>query len=157
MTITYHRNIAQRSPEWYALRCGMLTASEMKNVITPKTLQPVKKKNPDEEIDLLWKLASERIMKYAEPEFSTYDMLRGYDDEADALYHYREHYGEVEDCGLVTNDQWGFTLGFSPDGLRGDDGIVECKGRMPKFQLETILSGVMPDEYRIQVQTGLLI
>lgn len=39
MTITYHRDIIQGSDEWHQVRLGILTASEMKHVITAKTLK----------------------------------------------------------------------------------------------------------------------
>ena len=162
MSIKYHHNLIQGSSEWFAARCGLLTASEMENIITPKTLQPVKKKNPDEHIDHLWELLGQRITGYVEPAYVSDHMLRGQADEVDAKYEYEKKYARITDCGFVTNDKWGFTLGCSPDGLVNDDplngmGGVECKGRLQKFQVETILNNKMPDDYRIQVQTTLLI
>ena len=35
MTITYHPELIQGSDEWHAARCGLLTASEMKLIVTP--------------------------------------------------------------------------------------------------------------------------
>ena len=63
----------------------------------------------------------------------------------------------MTETGFVTNDQWGFTLGYSPDGLVGDDGLIEVKSRYQRFQVETIINGAMPDDYMMQVQTGLLV
>ena len=60
-------------------------------------------------------------------------------------------------CLLITNDDLGFILGYSPDGLVGDDGQIECKSRKQKYQLETIDSDAVPDEYTIQLQAGLLV
>ena len=37
--IKYHNDIEQGSDEWLALRCGVLTASEIKHIMTPKTLK----------------------------------------------------------------------------------------------------------------------
>jgi hypothetical protein len=63
--------------------------------------------------------------------------------------------------GFITNDRWGFTLGYSPDGLVGDDGLIECKSRRQKFQAQTIIehvaAGTIPSEYVLQCQTGLLV
>ena len=35
MPITYHNDLIQGSDEWHAARCGRLTASEMKLILTP--------------------------------------------------------------------------------------------------------------------------
>jgi metallo-beta-lactamase family protein len=50
-----------------------------------------------------------------------------------------------------------FRLGYSPDGLVGEDGTIECKSRRARFQVETIVARAMPADYAIQVQTGLLV
>lgn len=157
--IKYYKDILQRSPEWYALRCGLLTSSDIKKIITPAKLQFADNQTCR---DHMADLATQRIMNYVEPQFSSFEMLRGYDDELDAKRYYIENYGEIEDCGFVTNDELGdFTLGYSPDGLIGDDGIIEVKGKLPKLQLGAVLNAVrldvMPEEYMVQVQTGLLV
>lgn len=152
--IKYYPELIQGSDEWLAARCGMLTASEMKLIITPAKLQYA---SNDKERAHLYDLLAQRITKYTEPAYISDDMLRGLNDELDAKRYYEEHYGKVQDMGFITNDKWGFTLGYSPDGLVGDDGLIEVKSRRQKYQVETILAGKMPDEYLIQVQTGLLI
>lgn len=154
MTVKYYNDIVQRSPEWYAARLGLLTASEMKYIITVKKLEYSESKETNSH---LYELLAQRMTKYVEPNFQNFDMLRGIDDELDAKRYYEENYAKVTDCGFITNDKWGFTLGYSPDGLVGEDGIIEVKGRKQKFQIETILSGKMPEEFLIQVQTGLLV
>jgi predicted phage-related endonuclease len=84
-------------------------------------------------------------------------MLRGHEDEVEARILYAQRYAPVADMGFITNDAWGFTLGCSPDGLVGDDGMIECKSRRQKFQVETIINGEMPADYLIQVQTAMLV
>jgi hypothetical protein len=54
-----------------------------------------------------------------------------------------------------TEDNW--KLGYSPDGLVGDDGLIEVKSRRPKKHLTTILSGEVPPENMAQLQAGLLV
>jgi hypothetical protein len=44
---------------------------------------------------------------------------------------------------------------YSPDGLVGDDGMIEIKSVIPSVQCETILSGKVPAAYRKQIQWGL--
>lgn len=154
MTIKYHNDLVQGSDEWFAARCGLLTASEMKLIITPATLKYAQN---DKERSHLSELLAQRINQYVEPHYISDDMLRGQDDEVRAKIAYNENYAPVQDCGFITNDKWGFTLGYSPDGLIGDEGLIECKSRRQKFQVETIIADTMPDDYRIQVQTGLMI
>lgn len=154
MTIKYHEDLIQGTDEWFAARCGLLTASEMKFIITPKKLQYAEN---DKEKAHLYELVAQRINNYVEPHYISDDMMRGRDDEVDAKVEYEKAYGRVQDVGFITNDRWGFTLGYSPDGLVGDDGLIECKGRRQKFQAETILNAALPDDFMIQVQTGLLV
>lgn len=151
--IHYHPDLIQGSDEWLAARCGILTASEMRLIITP-TLKLAKNEKASAH---LYELLAQRITGYVEPHFISDDMLRGQVDEIEARALYAKHYAPVREMGFITNDEWGFTLGYSPDGLVGDDGLIECKSRRQKFQAETIIAGEMPDEYMLQVQTGLLV
>ena len=84
-------------------------------------------------------------------------MLRGEWDEVEARIKYREHFGPVTECGFITNDDNGFVIGYSPDGLVGDDGLIECKSRRQRFQVKTISADQVPAEYMLQLQTGLLV
>ena len=151
--IRYFPDLIQGGDEWLAARCGLLTASEMKLIITPT----LKIAANDKEKAHLYELLAQRITRYVEPHYVGDDMLRGQVDEADARILYDRHYAKVTDMGFITNDEWGFTLGFSPDGLVGDDGFIEAKSRRQKFQIETIASGEAPEEYLLQIQTGLLV
>lgn len=157
MTITYHNDLIQGSEEWHAARCGLLTASEMKLIITPTLKVAANAK----ERAHLWELAAQRISGYVEPSYISDAMLRGHEDEITARDLYSKKFAPVEECGFVTNDKWGFTLGCSPDGLVGDDGMIECKSRGQKFQVQTIVEyygdGTIPEDFAIQVQTGLLV
>jgi predicted phage-related endonuclease len=151
--ITYHRDLIQGSDEWLAARCGMLTASEMRLILTPT----LKTASNAAERAHVFELAAQRITKYVEPTYIGDEMLRGYEDEILARNMYSRTYEPVTECGFVTNDKWGFTLGCSPDGLVGDDGMIECKSRRQKFQIETITSGEIPAEFSLQIQTELLV
>jgi hypothetical protein len=151
--IKYHPDLIQGSDEWLVARCGLLTASEMKLILTPT----LKIASNDKERAHLYELLAQRITGYVEPHYVGDDMLRGQADEVVARILYAENYAPVKDMGFITNDEFGFTLGFSPDGLVGDDGFIECKSRRQKFQVETLIKGAMPDDYALQVQTGFLV
>lgn len=150
----YHEKLIQGSDEWLAARCGLITASEMKHLLTVKTLKVA---DNDKTRAHLWELLFQRLTGYVEPHYISDDMLRGVEDEFYARQLYAEHYAPVTEVGFVTNDSWGFTIGYSPDALVGDDGLIECKSRRGKYQVQTITENEVPSEYMIQLQTGLLV
>lgn len=154
MGMIVYRELEQGTDEWRAARCGLLTASEMKLIITPSKLQYA---SNDKERAHVYELAAQRVTKHVEPAYMNDDMLSGIDDEVYAREEYRKHYGDVQQVGFITNDKWGFTLGYSPDGLVGKDGVMEVKSRRQKYQLETIIDIAVPSEHTIQIQTGLLV
>lgn len=151
--MAHHPELIQGSDEWLAARRGHLTASEMNLIVTP-TLKPA---SNDKERTHLFELLAQRITGYVEPHYVSDDMLRGQEDEYYARQAYTENYAPVETVGFITNDKWGFTLGYSPDGLVGDDGLIECKSRRQKFQVQTLADDEVPADYMIQLQTGLLV
>lgn len=150
--IRYHESFEQGSIEWLNARSGLLTASEMKLILTPT----LKVANNDRTRAHVYELAAQRLNQYVEPHYVGDDMLRGHEDEVRARLAYSENFAEVTECGFVTSDKWGFTIGYSPDALVGDDGLIECKSRRQRFQVQTIIDGV-PDEHVLQLQTGLLV
>lgn len=82
-------------------------------------------------------------------------MMRGHTDEILARDLYGKHYAPVNECGFITNSKFGFDVGYSPDGLVGDDGIIEIKSAKAKIQVQRISDGGIPSEHIAQVQTGL--
>jgi hypothetical protein len=153
MTLTYHYDLMQGSEEWHKLRLGTLTASAMNRLLTPG----FKVANSEKVTNYLYEVVAERISLFSEEPFQSYDMQRGTVEETWAKDLYAKNYAPVKDCGFITNDKWGFTLGFSPDGLVGTDGGIECKSRCQKFQMETIVADEVPAEFMVQIQTGLLV
>lgn len=161
MTITYHRDVLQGSDEWLAMRRGILTASETHLILTP-TLKTARNEKTRTH---LYELLAQRLTDYVEPHYVSDDMLRGQDDEIAARQYYHDNHAPVTECGFVTRefDVQGtkVKLGYSPDGLVGDDGLLECKSRRQKYQIATFLnwhrSTEIPAEYALQVQTGMLV
>ncbi len=158
MTITYHDDLIQGSDEWHQARCGLLTSSEIKLILTPtlKIADNVKTRAH------LWELAAQRITQYVEPQYISDAMLRGHEDEILARALYSERYAEAREVGFVTNDKWGFKRGCSPDGVVGEDGMIECKSRCQKYQVQTIVeeytgTSTIPEEYMLQVQDQMLV
>lgn len=157
MAIIHHNDLIQGSDEWHAARCGLITASEVKLLLTPTLRQA----DNDKSRAHLWELAAQRISNYVEPSYVGDDMLRGHEEEFYARQMYAENIAPVEECGFITNDGFGFTLGCSPDGLIGADGMLECKSRRQKYQVQTIVehwrAGTTPDDYKLQVQAAMIV
>lgn len=157
MTITYHPHVEQGSEEWLQLRAGIITASEVKNILTPTLMVA----NNDKARAHLFELLAQRISGFVEPTYVTADMLRGHEDEYYARQEYAARFAPVEETGFITNNKWGFTLGYSPDGLVGTDGLIEIKSRRQKHQVRTIIDWVeneeIPEDFLLQCQTGLLV
>ena len=151
--VRMHTDLIQGSDEWLAQRCGVLTASEMKLIVTPT----LKTADNDKTRAHVWELLFQRLTGFVEPQYVSDAMLRGQEDEIYARAAYEQHFAPVTEVGFITNNRWGFTIGYSPDGLVGDDGLIECKSRTGKYQIQTIAENEVPAEYMIQLQTGLLV
>lgn len=102
-------------------------------------------------------LVAERITGFVEQIQPTRAMERGNLDEPYARDAYEEHYSHVEEIGFMVRDDWGYKIGYSPDGLVGDDGLIEIKSRNQRIQLATILADEVPAANMAQCQTGLLV
>lgn len=154
MTLTTHRDVQQGSGEWDDLRRGMVTASAVGQLVTP-TLKIAANLHSR---DLLALLVSQRITGWTEPTFMSGDMMRGIMDEPIARDLYaKENAVTVQEMGfMVREEEWG-TLGYSPDGLVGDLGLIEVKSRAPKKHLQTVLADAVPAENMAQLQAGLLV
>src|SRR5690625_357292 len=153
-TLTQHPHINQGTDEWHDARRGILTASVIGRFVTPKTIKPA---NNETTRALTTELVAERITGRTDPTFISDDMARGIEDEPRARDLYATKYAPVAECGFMvrTGDDW--KLGYSPDGLVSDDGLIEIKSRRPKKHLATILANTVPSENLAQIQCGLLV
>ncbi|WP_028265913.1 lambda exonuclease family protein [Arthrobacter sp. MA-N2] len=154
MSLQIFKELEQGSDEWLAARCGIVTASVVGQLVTTKTLKPAANETAR---GLTATLVAERITGHVEPMTVSRDMERGTLDEPYAREIYAEHYAPVAELGFMVRDDWGFKIGYSPDGLVGDDGLIEIKSRKQKIQLNTILADEVPIENMAQIQCGLLV
>ena len=144
-------NIEQGSPEWYAARTGIPTASNFDKLITSSG-DPSKQRQK-----YLYQLAGERITGVAEETYKNGTMQRGSELEKSA----RELYELVNDVPVV---QVGICyadkdkkFSCSPDGLIGDDGVIEIKCPLISTHVSYLLEQKLPTDYFQQVQGGLYI
>ena len=155
--ITYFPEMDQGSEDWLAARCGMLTASEVKLIMTATG----KVADNDKTRAHVYELAAQRLTGFVEPRFISDDMLRGHEDEVEARIAYEKAYGGTATMGFIVNRRWGFPIGYSPDWLVGSDGLAESKSRAQRFQVQTIAECVtadtIPTDFMLQCQTGLLV
>jgi len=160
MTITYHRDIEQNTDEWLSARNGLLTASEVRLIMSPKTFKPA---DNEKSRAHAFELAAQRINgpRPDQARFQSSDMIRGHEEEELARDLYIEHFDDVETVGFITNNDHGLTLGYSPDGIvTAKNGGIECKSRVAKYQVQTAfeyLDGAIPEDYALQVHTGMIV
>jgi len=151
MTVTIWDGLEQHSDEWYEARCGVLTASQIGKLIT----STLKVADNETSRGLVLTLAAERITRHVEHIYPSFDMQRGTDDEPIARDVYAENIAPVTEVGFITREVGGVVVGYSPDGLVGETGLIEIKSRKAKEHLKTILSGKPPAENMAQLMCGL--
>lgn len=154
MTLHIYNDIEQGTEEWFAARCGVVTASVIGQLITAKTFKPAEN---DTARALTLSLVAERITGHVEPVIPSRDMERGTLDEPYARDIYSERYEPATEVGFMVRDFDNYKIGYSPDGLVGDNGLIEIKSRKQKIQLKAFLDDAVPAENLAQIQTGLLV
>lgn len=139
--------IVQGTPEWFAARCGKVTASRVADVIAKtKTGWGAGRANYAAE------LIAERLTGCTAPSFINAAMQWGTDTEPFARTAYSERFAtEVAEIGFVDHPEIAMT-GASPDGLIGDDGMLEIKCPNTATHLDTLQSQTVPGKYITQMQ-----
>jgi len=155
VTLIEFPDVIQGSDEWHDQRRGIVTASVVSLLLTPKTQRPAAN---DKSRSIVAQLVAERITGYTDPTYVSDDMLRGVEDELRARDLYAEFYERpVREVGFLLRKEETWQLGYSPDGLVGDDGLIEVKAPRAKGHLSTILAGEVPADHMAQCQAGLLV
>lgn len=138
----------QGSPEWFACRQGIPTASEAQTIMAQAGPKGGQKELKGRRTYML-KLIGERMTGEPTESFEDFNTQRGRKMEPKA----RAWYEMVSDTKVT---QVGFgrrgDFGASPDSLVGDEGLLEIKTKLPHLQLECLLDGVIPSEHKAQIQ-----
>jgi len=149
-----HLSHPQGSQEWHKARSTIITASKVKDLITAKWEIADNKTSRG----LIDEIAMARATGLSPDEFSNEWMDRGTELEPIARGYYNDNYSPVQDSGLFISEiSPGIFCGASPDGLVGDDGLLEIKTRKPEIHFQTILTDEVPAEYEAQIQFQLLV
>lgn len=153
MTIKYHHDLEQGTDLWHDVRRGILTGSNISDMLTPKLKQADNEKTKT----IIYQAVIDRVHNWNEDPFYSFAMQRGHVEEIYAKDMYSKHYAQVKDCGFIENDNLGFRIGCSPDGLVGNDGGVECKSRNQAIQAKVIINNAIPEDDMLQVQMSLFV
>jgi len=137
----------QGSEEWFTIRIGKVTASRVADVIAKtKTGYSASRDN------YMAQLICERLTGQRGESFTNAAMQHGTDTEPLARAAYEAHADVlVDEVGFVPHPSI-IMAGASPDGLVGDDGLLEIKCPNTATHIETLLSQTVPGKYNTQMQ-----
>lgn len=128
------------------MRLGIATASNFDSIIT--STGELSKTLPKYALQL----ASELLITEPEEIYKSFDMMRGNELEPEAREAYQEFtFNYVEQVTFIKCDGYG----YSPDGLIGDDGLLEIKCPNQTTHTKYLFENRLPVEYVQQVQGGL--
>jgi len=137
----------QGTDEWFAIRIGKVTASRVADV-----LAKTKSGYSASRDNYMAQLVCERLTGQKAEGFTNAAMQHGTETEPLA----RAAYEAIKD---VLVDEVGFVphpsiqmAGASPDGLVGDDGLLEIKCPNTATHIDTLLSETVPTKYYTQMQ-----
>ena len=140
-------NIEQNSLEWSELRRGKFTASVFNDLFMKETTKTYQ--------DVIYKIVYERLTSDIPESYSNEWMQRGHDLEPEARAIYElETFNKVHNGGFFELTDW---IGASPDGLIGEDGLVEIKCPKYNTMIGYLLTKKVPLEYERQIQGQLYV
>ena len=143
--------IEQRSEEWYRQRLGKVTASRVKDVMAKTKTGPSKSRE-----NYMMELLCQRLTGVVEEGFSSAAMQRGTELEPMARGMYEGERGVlVMECGFVDHPEIA-GCGASPDGLVGDDGLIEIKCPNTAQHVEFLRFKEIPSPYQMQMMLQMM-
>jgi len=142
-----YEDIQQGSEEWKKLRLGRVTASRVADIVA-KT----KSGYSTSRANYAAQLICERLTGVPTEGFTNDAMRWGTETEPQARAAY-EFYKDVDvrQVAFVLHPTIGDT-GSSPDGLVGEDGLVEIKAPLTATHIETLKGKSVPQKYVTQIQ-----
>lgn len=140
-------DMEQGSPEWFAARCGCVTASRVADIIARTKSGPSASR-----ANYAAQLIAERLTGTVGESYSNAAMEWGTAIEPEARVAYEFlHNAAVIEVGFVPHPTIELS-GASPDGLVGEDGLVEIKCPNTATHIETLIGKVVPGKYVTQMQ-----
>lgn len=143
----------QRDEDWFRARCGHLTASRAADVLDRLAKGGVSSRW----IAYANEILTERITGTVTPHFETEAMRWGTECEEYAREEYMVETGNgVTLCDFILHPSIAW-FGASPDGLVGDNGLIEIKCPNTATHLNRFKAGVVLPEYKPQMLVQLLV
>jgi len=142
-------DVEQGSPEWFAYKAGVPSASNFDKLVTTKG-EPSKSRE-----QYILKCAGEKVTGVIVEGYKNQWMEEGQTKEEEARAMYELVKGmTVEQVGFCVTD---YGYGCSPDGMILEDGLLEIKCPLIHTHVKYLLDGCLPSEYFHQVQGQLLV
>jgi len=137
-------NCEQGTPEWHEIRRGIVTASNFSKILA--------KGEGKVRATYLRTLAGEIITGAVHEGYKSQSMERGNLMEAEARRFYALMTdSDPEKVGFIRNGK----IGYSPDSLISEDGLLEIKTQQPDLLIETLERDTFPSTHVAQCQGGL--
>lgn len=129
----------QGTEEWFADRCGYVTASRYKDVLAKiKSGEAASRRNYRAQ------LVCERLTNRPADSYCSPEMQRGTELEPIARMAYEARTGAIViETGFIKHAS--MMAGASPDGLIGDDGLAEFKCPNTATHIDTLINGMSYD------------
>jgi putative phage-type endonuclease len=137
----------QGTEEWLLERCGRVTASRIADLMaTTRSGFAASRDNYKAQ------LIAERLTGCVAPSFTNAAMIHGTETEPEARRAYEFFVDrDVQQVGFIPHPAIEMA-GASPDGLVGDDGLLELKCPNTATHINTLLTGRIDDKYHKQMQ-----
>lgn len=144
--------IEQGTPEWHQLRLGKVTASRVADILAQTRTGPSASRQ-----NYLIELALQRSTGTIEPSYTNAAMEWGTQTEPQARVAYEVETGNFVDQVAFIDHPTIANFGCSPDGLIGDDGLIEIKCPNSATHWEYFKAKKPPQKYVTQIQTQLCV
>lgn len=144
------RDVEQGSKEWLDMRLGKVTASRVSDVMSKGRGSAISKTSESYMMELI----AEILTGDQKPFFENDAMKWGTKTEPQArsMYQVKNDFVDVEEVAFIEKNPF---IGVSPDGLIGDDGLLEIKCPTTITQLKRAFSDDYSTDYKAQIQMQL--
>ena len=141
----YRYDIIQRTPEWIEIKRGKMSASNADTILANgKGLETY-----------IYSLMAEYYSKGEKVHYTNADIERGILLEPEAKIEFQFYTGlDIKEVGYVEFNEY---ILVSPDGLIGDDGLIEIKCPNDSIYFKLLLSNNIKPEYIAQMQMQLYV